>query len=314
MDQNELDLLASSDIFDILTRCAHLRSIFIQFPDPWSISVHGQRGIPPSIFCAFQNLTCLELFNLHRPHVELCEEIVPLLGRCPGLKTLGLGLGCSGNPLRRYPAIRGAFLAYLCITYGKRFGPKLLSLQILRLGFGFGLFVPLTPFEEGPRLELLTTIESIEVLHLWNGRISVNNYQPPFHAKLVFDAFTGGKGKVRQLSLTHFSDEAKDFLITDGKSITELFITSPCKNVSDHADSGNRDWECSAYESLPSGQLSLLFHREKHGSQKRHFPEMVLDSFEDHGVSLTRLGLSLNFEAEWVSSNFSLNLSYHHCI
>jgi hypothetical protein len=40
---------------------------------------------------------------------------------------------------------------------------------------------------------------------------------------------------------------------------------------------------------------------------------MVLDPFEDLGVSLTRLGLSLNFEAaEWVSSNFFMNLSYHH--
>jgi hypothetical protein len=270
-------------------------------------------GMPPSIFCAFENLTCLELFNLHGSHVELCDEIASLLGRCPGLKTLGLGLGCSGNALRRYPVVRGAFLAYLCTTYGEKFGPKLLSLQILRLGFGFGLFAPLTPFEEGPCLELLTTIESIEVLHLWNGSISCNAYQPGFHPSLVFNAFTGGKCKVRQLSLTAFSDKARDFLITDGKSVTELIITSPCKSVSDRADSGNRDWECSAYEYLPSGQLSLLFHREKH-DLKRLFPALVLESFEDLGVSLTRLGLSLNFEVDWVSSNYSRIPSCHHCI
>jgi hypothetical protein len=301
-----------SDIFDILKCCAHLRSISIQFPGPYGESAYGQRGMPPSIFCAFENLRCLELFNLRGSHVELCE-IASLLGRCPGLKTLGLGLACHGNSLLRYPAVSGAFFAYLCITYGQKFGPTLLSLQILRLGFGFGLFASLTPIEDDSScLELLTTIESIEVLHLWNGRISVNTYQPSFHPKLVFNAFTGGKCKVRQLSLTAFSDEAKDFLITDGKSAAELIITSPCKSVSDHANTRSRDWERLTYEYLPSGQLSLLFHREKH-DLSRLFPEMVLDSFEDLGVSLTRLGLSFNFEAaEWVSSNFSLNLSYHH--
>jgi hypothetical protein len=197
MDQNSIDVLVYSDIFDILKCCAHLRSISIQFPDPYDGSAYGQRGMLPNIFGVFENLTCLELFNLHGSHFELCDEIASLLGRCPGLKTLGLGLACHRNPLRRYPVVRGAFFAYLCITYSKKFGPKLLSLQILRLGFGFGLFAPLTPFEEDPCLELLTTIESIEVLHLWNGRISVNTYQPPFHPKLVFNAFTGSKCKVR---------------------------------------------------------------------------------------------------------------------
>jgi hypothetical protein len=302
-----------SDIFDILKYCAHLRSISILFTDPYCDSAYGQKGMPPSIFCVFENLTCLELFDLHGSHVELFDEIASLLGRCPGLKTLGLGLACHGDPLRRYPAVRGASFSYLCITYGKKFGSKLLSLQILRLGFGFGLFAPLTPFEEGPCIELLTTIESIEVLHLWNGRISVNTYQPGFHPSLVFNAFTGGKCKVRQLSLTAFSDEAKDFLITDGKSVTELIITSPCKNASNYSDPSNRHWGCLAYEDLPSRQLSLLFHREKM-DLGRYSPAMVIDQFEDRGVSLTRLGLSLNFEVEWVSSNFSLILSCHHCL
>jgi hypothetical protein len=89
-------ILKDTVVVTALKNCKSLKNVSIQFSSQYLDDRHAASNCSMPLKC-FQNLTSLELFSFYafRNKSQLVKDIASLLCRCPGLKTLGLGMACD---------------------------------------------------------------------------------------------------------------------------------------------------------------------------------------------------------------------------
>jgi len=260
----------------------------------------------------FKNLTSLELYNCYGNFALLIKDLVTVLTDCPGLKLFGLGVQFEDD-LRGIPDDLDVnyeieFLEKLCVDYGSRDGTSPLPLDTLRLGNHMFLYDPCYRYGGKDRIYLqkLVQLDRLRNFHIYNGSI--------YHGDEDDDMQVDWRQLIEcksleQLSVTRFTEDIQNWLVDFGSSVKDLIITdcySPYEEDLDH------------FDLLEDVHLSMLFIQSKLGSTsdlddwldriddpwdtaRIDADEItVLDRLPDGGAHLTRLGLSLDFETQWV--------------
>lgn len=205
-----------------------------------SLTSHAS-ALPTGILQSLlSNLTSMELYGIHENFQNLQLKVARLLARCTSIKTLGLGLASEWDPLSRTYTHPDGFLISLCLYYGKR---KLasLSIQTLRLGLGAELFKLGHDNQEVVHyLHHLTTIESLEVLHVCKEKQSIMGQSflrvidlPPFASEeLAIRHVSVYKSSTRRYQ--PFLDQSKIYQGTYCHTTDQLcHVASPrlCSNI-----------------------------------------------------------------------------------
>jgi len=262
----------------------------------------------------FKTLASLELFQFYGKEPELIDNMANILRDCPGLKRLGLGLArefdCDQIPEILVATGDCDFLEKLCLKYGTSSSP--LALETLRLGHGMFVYKPKSP-STGNYLSKLVKFWDIKTLHIYNGLVHETDDWDfePVPMQVQWNFFTEC-ASLCQLSVTRLDKKLRRWLNTSGKSVQELLITEHY-SMYDNA-LGN-------FDILELPQLSMLFTREMTISEHPNtrgwrginsdtreqiyvdkYRITTLDRIPDNIANLTRLGLCIELENQWVSS------------
>jgi hypothetical protein len=270
----------------------------------------------------FKSLTSLELYQFYGEESQLLTGIANVLRDCPGLKKLGLGMACDFD-CDGYPEVLVIdsdcdFLEKLCLRYGTHSPP--LALETLRLGNGLFIYKSSSP-NVGNYLTKLVTVRDIKTLHIFNGLIHENDDWDDVAPMKVHWDFFAECTSLKQLSVSRLDKDVQQWLNAGGKSVQELFVTEHYSMYDELLDN---------FDLLKLPQLSMLFIREMTVRTLEHedawsdidslesdvdleLPELtsqimldrsvitVLDRLYDQGANLTRLGLCVQLETQWVS-------------
>ena len=232
------------------------------------------------------------------------------LENSPGLKVLGLGVQYDEEDIYRMPDdllenCETEFLKELCLKYGSRDGNSPLPLVTLRLGHGMFLYLD---YSSPTYLSKLVQLDSLKSFHIYNGSAlhdEAYDYLWPLDWHQLKDCKS-----LQQLSVTRLNFDVLELINEYTSSVTELIVTdryNPYDEGLDH------------FELLGGVHLSMLFVQSKLSkmrdfdawSERLNDPPVpgsgndprvntVLDRLHDRGAHLTRLGLSLDFETQWV--------------
>lgn len=175
----------------------------------------------------FSNLTSLEIYNFYGKQAQLVEELAALLSRCPGLKTLGLGLSCDAD-FDIFPesvVIEGDlnFLESLCLAYGS-FADGPLPLDTLRLGWGMCVFESNFP-EVGNFLKLLFKADTLRTLHVFNGLIHLGSIEEEADDMSISWNLLENCTSLHQISVTRLDDDVLKWLHDMAKNVKELLFS-----------------------------------------------------------------------------------------
>jgi hypothetical protein len=292
--------------------CPNLQHLFIQFTDVFLDDPVNALKCNTSLK-GFKNLASLELFHFYGEEPELIDNMATVLRDCPGLKRLGLGLSCEFD-CDQIPEILVAsgdcdFLEKLCLKYGTRSSP--LALETLRLGHGMFVYKSKSP-NTGNYLSKLVKFRDIKTLHIYNGLVHETDDWDfePVPMQVQWNFFTEC-ASLCQLSVTRLDKKLRRWLNTSVKSVEELLVTEHYSMY----DNGLGNFDI-----LELPQLSMLFTREmtisKHPNARGWRginPESreqirvdkhnitTLDRLPDNIANLTRLGMCIELENQWVS-------------
>jgi hypothetical protein len=260
----------------------------------------------------FKNLASLEIIQFYGDESELIKDVADVLKDCPALKRLGLGMTCEFD-CSRFPEILSAsgdceFLEKLCLRYGTRSSP--LALETLRLGHGMFVFKSKSP-NTGNYLSKLVKLQCLKTLHIYNGLVheTDDGNLEAVAMKVQWDFFTACTS-LCQLSVTRLDQKVRRWINTYAKSVQELLVTEHYSMY---------DKGLGNFDILKLPQLSMLFTREMtdcqhlntHGwqgidSESREQIHVTrkaittLDRLPDNIANLTRLGLCIELENQWV--------------
>jgi hypothetical protein len=294
---------------------------------------HGRVGCIPDLrghFRGFSNLTLLEVYNLRGNFEHLADEFSAVLFECPGLKTLGLGVACTGHPFWTFVVLEGwdgktTFFELMCERYalGKK---QPLKLTVLRLGYYTALVkIPLTGShtEEEARfrqsaslLEVLTDTSCLETLHLFNGGQALNDFdwsRPQVQYNFTWPPLRYiSTRSLRQIATSDLGPFLP-WLNSTGRCVTQLIINPLYGDISGNSREAAmrhmRDRRIFRHLSLP--RLSLLHLLDspmqidlpRRGTRPNElYPLMPPVSFflRDRGLRLTDLSISMPFKLHWV--------------
>jgi hypothetical protein len=182
--ENALQIAMVPQLLDTVKSCRNLGSIHINFskyprtviwedepdeedsgPDHHPDNLYMQ--ITSLSFAGFRDLSCLELYRLyaHFYHEDkLVTDIAMVLRDSPRLTIPGLSLDTRESQLPFVFETQETFFEDLCFTYGSLEHVSPLRLKTLRLGRG----ILLKKRDQGPYLPKLTTLDTIEKLHICN--------------------------------------------------------------------------------------------------------------------------------------------------
>jgi hypothetical protein len=303
---NNEELLATSK------RCPNLRNLWIQFSDTY-LDEAGDAMKCNAQLKGFKNLASLELYQFYGEESELVNDIANVLKDCPALKRLGLGLACEFD-CDLTPEVLAAsgdcdFLEKLCVKYGRRSSP--LALETLRLGHGMFIYKSKSP-NTGNYLSKLVKFSDIKNLHIYNGLVHETDDWDliPMPMQVQWNFFTECTS-LCQISVTRLDKTVRRWLNTSGKSIRELWVTEHFSMYDNCL--GN-------FDILELPQLEMLFTREmtvrgyghdrpwrgidSESREQISLPRKVvtaLDRLPDNIANLTRLGICIELENQWVS-------------
>lgn len=330
-------MLRNSQLLSTLKSYRSLRDICIKFTGQFLDDTPAAHilSIPLK---GFRNLTLLELYDFYGDETKLAKEIAGALWDSPGLKTLGLGKLCDCDH-EDYPEIvilesGSNILEKLCIQYGSRSDVVPLALETLRLGHGLCL-VTSESTTASDYLEKLTTPASLRTLHVYNGLITFDPDEREENLEIDWSLLNGCTS-LHQLSVSRLTDDVATWLNDDGRSVQELIVTDHYKRTDwglenfdalfrpqlsmlftleiavssreandDMADTDSSDsWtntNSSEYWEENVSDQSLADNNSEVDRKKPHKAAItVLDRLQDGGSHLSRLGLSLDFETQWV--------------
>lgn len=311
-DYDSCLIYSNEELLATAKSCSNLRNIFIQFTDIFLDDPDNaiKCNIPLK---GFRNLVSLQLFQFFGEEPQLVKNIVGVLRDCPALKTLGLGLSCEFD-CDQIPEILSAsgdcdFLEKLCLKYGTRSAP--LALNTLRLGQGMFVYKSKSP-NTGNYLSKLVKFGDIKTLHIYNGLVHETDewdFEPtPMDVQWKFFAKCTS---LRQLSVTRLDKKLRRWLNASGSSIKELLVMEHYSMY---------DKGLGNFDLLELPQLSTIFTREMTVSRRPNargwrgidsesreqiYLEKenisVLDRLPDNIANLTRLGVCIELENQWVS-------------
>jgi hypothetical protein len=336
-------MLRNPELLRALKQSPIIKNVSIVFPSQHleDLFAASNCSIPLD---GFVNLTSLQLFNLYGAFDALAKDIAAFLGRCPSLKSLGLGIACKfSGVIPHEPLLMGEevdFLEKLCIKYEKQAPKPRLELETLRLGQGMFHRSNETHGEPRPAEHCrypcsVGQMNELKIFHIYNGLVTDEVGGDGFSVDVGWAQLDDCK-TIRQLSVTRLETDVLEWLSNGGQSVQELIVT-------EHYSAYDPDLE--NFDVLRLPQLSMLFVREMSvprrtsgggggnglgwGSdhpilplpgicsltndarpeealppQLDPFIMTVLDRLHDNGAQLIRLGLCLDMKTQWASIIF----------
>lgn len=318
-------ILRNPDLLHTLTAHNTLRNLAITFqPQPPD---DGRRFNSFISLQDFEKLSSLELFNFQvREHEEeqFIRDLAKVLIVCPGLKKLGLGreLGylrdaIPVNPWMVFPnatvlselnVTQFRFFENLCHEYSSMPAAVPLGLTTLRLGAGMFL---LNPDSRGVKnyLRKFLKLNCLKTLHIWNCNINRRGTAPIIANGITFlQDWTLLKGltSLHHVEINELDDRARQWLTEDATTIEELVVRGWDGLGTPYRGDLN-------FDNLRLRNLGVLVADEDSGVFRYEFAQpncSVLDHLYDHGKSLRRLAVSLDFRSQWVSSLKSASVPF----
>ncbi|KAF8846537.1 hypothetical protein BDZ45DRAFT_788483 [Acephala macrosclerotiorum] len=257
----------------------------------------------------FQNLTSLEIYNFHkREDEDAIKDLAKVLHVCPGLKKLGLGreLGELADDLGSEDGVSDTaevtdsqiekfrFIEKLCHEYSSMTAAPPLGLTTLRLGTSMLL---LKTKSNGAQnyLSKLVNLSGLKVLHIWNSHINPHGTTTLVANGVALEHdwdILKGCTSLRYVEIKALDYYACEGINAIGATIEELVITGyGWRQSPDNVSNFSR---------LMLPNLAMLVVDERNyaynfGQEKCS----VLDHLQDHGHSLKRLAIGLDFNAQW---------------
>lgn len=304
-------ILTNEELLRTAKNCPNLRNLLIQFSDTHLLDLVAARRCNAPLK-GFKNLASLELYQFYGAKSELIDDIVNVLRDCPALKRLGLGLACELD-CDQYPEILAAsgdcyFLEDLCLKYGS--GSPPLPLETLRLGHGM-FVLKAKSSSTGNYLSKLVQLRDVKTLHLYNGLVhETDDWDLDPRPMQVQWNFFAECTSVRQLSVARIDKRVRLWLNTTGTSVEELLVTN-------HYSMYDKD--LNNFDRLELPHLSMLLVREMTDRERstergwrgidpvskkqihlRRNIVTALDRLPDNVTHLTRLGICIELETQWV--------------
>ena len=245
---------------------------------------------------SFKNLNSLELYNFFGNRAGLMEDMVYVLRERPGLKVLGLGMAYEQDFEGGTAELNDTnyfidFIDRLCIDYGSQDKTPPLALETLRLGHGMFLSAGSIFHKERIYLNKLVRLDCLHSLHIYNGPDRYGEYDD--FMQMDWEQFQG-RTSLRQLSVSRFNEDVRDWLNEPENKVDELVIT----DLYDEDEHGLDNFYL-----LERGLSMLDIETRESGASTPRRPGMtILDRLDDNGHHLTRLGLYLDLESEWVGA------------
>jgi hypothetical protein len=292
-------ILTQFGILQALKLCTFLQNLSIQ------LDINGNLGGSFYFFPikGLQNLSSVELYNLHKPKDALIRQLVNVLIRCPQLRTLGLSLSCECDDgwipsvLLVYE-MHVNFFERLCNEYSAKRGSKPLELQNVRLGYGLyiisknmdgdGASDEEQKWCPGNFLAGFVKLDGLKTLHLYNGP-SHHLGNGEHHEKPLDIAwsFFHDCASLRHFQITRLSSEAVEWLADHGNEIEELIVT-------DYYNIFDEELETLRKSQLP--KLTMLFSREMAARRLDIGVSTILDRLRDKGEALIRFAFCIDLE------------------
>ncbi|KAE9375220.1 hypothetical protein N431DRAFT_402570 [Stipitochalara longipes BDJ] len=249
-------ILKDTVVVKALKNCKTLKNVSIQFSSQYLEDRPAASNCWMPLKC-FQNLTSLELFSFYafRNKVQLIKDIASLLCRCPGLKTLGLGMACDFDcdDLPESLIITDdCFLEELCMFYESNGNAPPLALETLRLGHGMYLFGSLLS-TNNDFLSKLVKFSGLKTLHIFNDFIKYGNEAEDRESMEIYWSLLNGCDSLHQLAISRLEPDVTDWLNSKGQSVQELIVTHHYTMYDDDLDEFDR-------LNLPN--LTMLFASE----------------------------------------------------
>jgi hypothetical protein len=251
-------ILKDTAVVTALKNCKSLKNVSIQFASQYLEDRHAASNCSMPLKC-FQNLTSLELFSFYsfRNKTQLAKDIASLLYRCPGLKTLGLGMACDFDcddlPESMIIEDDYHFLEHLCMIYESKGNAPPLALETLRLGHGMYLFQSLLSTKKNDFLSKLAKVAGLKTLHVFNDFIKHGSVEEDRESIEIDWSLLNGCESLHQLAVSRLEPDVTDWLNSKGQSVQELIVTHHYTMYSDDLDEFDR-------LNLPN--LTMLFTSE----------------------------------------------------